>query len=167
MKKLLIGLLLAAMLSGCGVEPVYETIGDVWGQAEPAVSPGRMRVLLPEGAEMEVMDGNGDSFYRVGDWDLWTRVLSGGDINKTLETLSGLDAGCLTVIDHKLGDYQCHETTWSATAEEGTQVIRAGILDDGSYHYCLCVSVPQEDATQVDELFEQVLEGTSIIHTAP
>ena len=167
MKKVLVGVLAALMLSGCGAEPVYETIGDVWEQTEPAVNPGRMEVPLPEGAEMEVMDGNGDGAYRVGDWELWTKVLDGGDLNKTLQTLSGMDASALTVIDRELQGYDCHETTWTVTSEDGAHVVRAGILDDGNYHYCLCVSVPEEDAGEAGEVFSQVFQSVTITNIDP
>lgn len=167
MKKVLVGLAFALVLSGCAAEPVYETIGDVWEQTEPVVSPGRMEVPLPEGAEMEVMEANGDGFYRVGDWQLWTKVLSGGDLKKTIQALSGMDADALTVIQRKMGDYVCYETTWTAAAEDGTQVLRAGILDDGTYHYCLCISVPQEDAGEAGAVFGQVFRSVTITNTAP
>jgi len=167
MKILLVGLVFGLLLSGCGGEPVYETIGDVWEQTEPAVSPGRMEVPLPEGAQMEVMDANGDGFYRVGNWELWTKVLSGGDLNRTIQTLSGMDSDALTVIDRKVGEYDCHETTWSVTSEDGVHVVRAGVLDDGNYHYCLCVSVPEEDAAEAGEVFAQVFQSIRITGIAP
>ena len=160
----LVGILL---LSGCASEPVYETIGDVWENTEPVVSPGRMEVPLPEGAEMEVLEANGDGFYRVGDWELWTKVLSGGDLKKTLAALSGMDADSLTVIDRNLQGYDCHETTWTVSSEDGIHVVRAGILDDGNYHYCLCVSVPEEEAGEAGEVFSQILQSVTIRNTDP
>lgn len=167
MKIIVFALVGILLLSGCTSEPVYETIGDVWENTEPVVSPGRMEVPLPEGAEMEVLEANGDGFYRVGDWELWTKVLSGGDLKKTLVALSGMDTDSLTVIDRNLQGYDCHETTWTVSSEDGIHVVRAGILDDGNYHYCLCVSVPEEDAGEAGEVFSQILQSVTIRNTDP
>lgn len=158
---------LAALLAGCAGDPVYETIGDVWEQTEPAASPGRMEVPLPEGAEMEVMEGYGDSYYRVGTWDLWTNVLSGGDVQKSIQTLSAMDINSLTVLKRTKGELQCFETTWTVTSEEGQRVVRAGILDDGNYHYCLCVSAPEEEAEEAGAVFAEILNGVRITDTEP
>jgi len=158
---------LVGMLSGCGGEPVYETIGDVWEQTEPAARPGRMEVPLPEGTQMEVMDGLGDSYYRVGSWDLWTNVLPGGDVKKSIQTLSAMNTDTLTVLKRSRGELECFETTWSVVSEEGQRVVRAGILNDGTYHYCLCISAPEEEAEDAGEVFAQILREVRITNTEP
>ena len=158
---------LLGMLAGCGGEPVYETIGDVWEQTEPAAKPGRMEVPLPEGAQMEVMEGLGDSYYRVGEWDLWTTVLSGGDVKRSIRTLSAMNTDSLTVLKRGRGALECFETTWSVASEEGQRVVRAGILDDGSYHYCLCISAPEEEAEDAGQVFTEILNAVQITDTEP
>lgn len=167
MKIILAWIAMVGVLCGCAAEPVYETIADSWEQTAPAASPGKMEVPLPEGAEMEVMEALGDSYYRVGNWELWTKVLTGGDVQKSFEALSALDVRGLTVLERDRGDLRCYETTWAVTSEEGGQVVRAGILDDGNYHYCICLSAPEDEAGDAGQVFSEVFQAVRITNTAP
>ena len=167
MKLVLCCAILAGFLSGCSVGPDYETIADVWEETRSAVNPGRLELPLPEGAEMEVMESSGDSFYSVGSWDLWTKVLSGGDMERTLETISSVNAENMTTVKRNMGAVSCTETVWSVASEEGQRDVRAGVLDDGGYHYCICLSAPEEDAEEAAQVFRELLSSARIIHTEP
>ena len=158
--------LAALLLSGCGAEPVYETIGNVWENDEPVFAPAGMEFAVPEDAHMEVVEGSsGEKIYRIGDWELWTGTYSAGDLSATMEEITGLESGNLTVISRRVGAYDCHETAWTTTGEDGTWVARTAVIEEGGYHYALSMMVPQEDADQLGSFFSQVLASVNLAYT--
>lgn len=166
LKKGIIWIMTALLLTGCAAEPVYETIGNVWDNPEPVASAASMEFSLPDGAEMEVLsEESGSKSYRVGNWELWTEVYPGGDVSATLEQVTGMDADALTVIQRQVGNMDCHETTWTTTDEEGVNVARAAVIDDGNYHYCISLMVPEEDAQEVGNFFEEILYSVNLVDT--
>lgn len=167
MKKCVMWIVMALLLTGCAAEPVYETIGDVCGNSEPVGSPGTMDFALPDGAQMEVLEEDDDcKSYAVGEWEIWTEVYTGGDLSATIEQVTGLGAEALTVIESPAQELACHETVWSTTGEDGVKVGRTAVLDDGAYHYCISVMVPEEDAAEVGDFFSQILQSVTISDTA-
>ena len=166
MKKCIVWLLAAMLLSGCGAEPVYETIGDVCGNTEPVTAPGTMEIAVPEGAQMQTSDTDSvDTYYTIGDWEVWTQILESGDIHATLETITGMDSEALTVVCYEVDGMDCHETTWTSTGEDGILVGRVAVLDDGKHHYCLALTVPQNQAGDLAENFGQLLDSVTITGT--
>lgn len=161
------GILAAAMLlTGCAAQPVYETIGDVWANEVSTGQPARLEFGVPEDVELAVMESDGSSkCYQIGNWMLWTEVRPGGDLQATLAALTGLDAP--EVISHPLGAYDCAQTAWAVSDEEGDTVLRAAVISDGEYHYCLTLRAPQQEARQAGTLFAQVLGNVYLNDTAP
>lgn len=165
LKKWISLILTTLLLSGCGAEPVYETIGDVWANDEPVFAPAGIEFAAPEDAQMEVMEGDsGEKIYRIGDWELWTGTYTAGDLSATLEEVTGLQSGNLTVISRQVGNYACHETAWTTTGEDGTWVAQTAVIEDGGYHYALSMMVPQEDADQLGRFFTQVLGSVNLAY---
>ena len=162
-----IGLLLLCM-AGCGAEPVYETIGNVWDNEQTVHSPSVIEFALPEDAQMEVL-GNTDTgaVYQIGQWTLWTQVLEGGDVPRSMETLSGLKKDRLQIISHPLGSYSCYEAVWSAAEEEGETLVRTAVIPYGPYHYCLSLKAPAEQGEQAGGLFSGILENVYLNDTTP
>lgn len=66
-------------------------------------------------------------------------TLASGDLNATVQTLSGYEKDQLTVLETQQGDENRYDFVWATTGEEGQRLGRAVILDDGDYHYCLSV----------------------------
>lgn len=167
MKKCVVWVVVMLILTGCAAEPVYETIGDVCGNTEPVSSPGSIDFALPDGAQMQVLEDETDSkSYAVGNWEIWTQVHPGGDIQSTMEQVTGLSAQALTVIQRRVQDMACYEAAWSTTGEDGMKVGRTAVLDHGDYHYCISVMVPEEDASEVGDFFSQILDSVTISDTA-
>ena len=167
LKKIMFFVLIMLTLTGCGAEPTFETIGNVWDNPQAAQTPASIEFALPEDAQMEVMESTDDcKSYQIGDWMLWTEIVTGGDVMQTMENLTGMDADCLNVISHPLGNYQCHETAWSAFDEEGESVIRTAVIPYGEYHYCLSLKAPKEDARKVGSFFSGILKNVYLNDTA-
>ena len=165
MKKGIVWIMLMLLLTGCSSETTYETIGNVWEESEPTAVQGTMDFALPEGARMEVLEENGSKYYSVGNWEIWTQVYPSGNIRSTIELVTGLEPDMPTVVRQQVEDMTCHETAWSTTGEDGMKAARTAVLDDGNYHYCISVMVPESDAEEVGDFFTQILDSVSISGT--
>ena len=132
-------------LSGCVnmTEPVMETVADEI--IEPvAAEPKPMAVWLPdEAAEQTMADDAAGSCYTWGESELRVRTMTGGDIRSTLKALTGLDPEKLTVMEYEKDGLQLYQTVWSCTSEEGVQLGRCMVADDGQYHYCISLVSPE------------------------
>ena len=155
-------LLCVALLSGCGAEEVFETVADV--PAEPVMSPQRqVRVELPQDAAAHVMeDGEGAKMYLCDGYSLWLQTLPGGDLDRTVRTVSGLERQGLSLIGRMDGQVRRYEWVWSAAGENGDQLCRAAVLDDGQWHYCMATMVSAEDNAFVRERLDQVFSSFGV-----
>lgn len=154
MKTLTWMIVLMMCLSGCGndAEPVFETVDDEIVEIV-AAEPAPVSVWLPDGAAAQTMAEAGECYV----WDeceLRIQTLDGGDIHATLETLTGLSAEKLTVMEYERDGLQIYQTVWSMTGEEGITLGRCMVADDGNYHYC--VSLLSPEATDVAGDFAQI-----------
>lgn len=163
MKKVLLFVMVAVFLGGCAAEPVYETIGNAMEDTLPVGAPGTIELTLPEDAEMQVIDGeSGSKSYRIGDMELWTQVCEGGDISDTLEQVTGIRSDALTVMEYQLDEMSCNEIAWITNTDEGSLVCRTAVLDDGNYHYCISLMMPEENAQELSTSFSEIMDGVSI-----
>lgn len=154
MKKLCILLILCVLLSGCAAAPTFETVDDVYApSADP--QPCEMLLDLPENAA--VLTSNGENLYFCSGYELMTQTLPGGDLAKTLKTITGYDREHLTLLETSRDGLPCYTCAWTSLGESGDRVGRAVVLDDGCYHYCLSVMADAETAGQVQEQWQEVL----------
>ena len=166
MKKGICLALIMVMLTGCAAEPVYETIGNAWENAEPVGAPGQITLSFPEGTQMEAMDAeDGAKCYRYGDYEIRTETFSSGDISATLAAITGMDAGQLTVVRRELNSMDCYETAWSAMGEEGMVIGRTMVADDGAYHYCVSILLPEDQSNRAEAVFSQIIDSVQIQDT--
>lgn len=166
MKRILVCVMAAAMLSGCAAEPVYETIGNAMEDTQPVAAPGTIELVLPEDAQMQVVEDEfGSKSYRIGDNEVWTQVRTGGDISATMEQVTGISAEALTVMEYQLMDMPCYELAWITATEEGMKVARTAVIDDGNYHYCVSLMMPEEKAESLGDSFSELLSGLRVSGT--
>lgn len=167
MKKGICLLLVLMLLSGCASEPVYETLGDVWENTEPVAAPGQIELALTDEAQMEAMESSdGAKVYRYGISEIRTEILTSGDLAATLSRITGMDCDMLTVIQREQDGMAIYETAWSVMGDEGMTLARAMVADDGAYHYCVSVIIPEEQAQQVSQVFQTIIDSVSITDTA-
>ena len=138
MKCLVCGLFLAGLLCGCQTEPTLETVNDEW--IVPVMAqPREVSLGLPENMVMSVLEQDGRKLYLGEDYEIMLETLASGDLNATVQTLSGYEKDQLTVLETSQGDEKRYDFVWATTGEAGQRLGRAVILDDGDYHYCLSV----------------------------
>lgn len=160
MVKKWIVLLLALALTGCGRAETMETVADEMDVPVMA-QPRKISVDLPGQAEA-AMETESGRLYVTDDYEIMVETLAGGDLNATVESISGMDADQLTVMRTQEDGCKRYEFVWACAGEGGEQLGRAVILDDGNYHYCLSVQRPAEPEKPTQVVWSQVFQSFSL-----
>lgn len=158
MKK--IGLLLVIMLclGGCKAEETFETLSDVYG--EQALAAKKEVVLtIPEDAAAQVIQSDSGTLYLCDGYEIAVQTMSAGDLNRTMQSLTGFEADALTVMETEQDEITRYECVWTAAGEGGDMVGRATVLDDGAYHYCVTVMAGAQEAGQLQQTWQTLLSS--------
>ena len=134
MKKLWILLALASLLCGCTSEETLETISD--------------DIVQPVMAQPE---SDSEQVYLSEDYEIIVETVSGGDLSATIQRISGYTPDNLTVMETAQDGAKRYDFVWASAGENGDQLGRAVILDDGNYHYCLSV-LRDADTTEKSQI---------------
>lgn len=158
MKKLWITIFLAAlMLTGCGAKEVFETLGNVL--IEPGNTIAReIHMALPDDAAVRSMEGQTGTIYLCDGYEIMVETLVAGNLNATLQTLTGFCREDLTVMQTQRDDLVCYECVWSSAGEAGDQVSRTMILDDGYYHYCVTFCAAFQDSGSLQQQWQAIID---------
>lgn len=143
MKKIMVIILCAAMLCGCSAAETFETVADEYVQSvmQPQYS---FSVSVEDGAT--VVTGAAGTIYLCDGYEVTVQVLSSGNLDATLQTLTGFKKDGLALIETSDSGMSRFECVWTAAGESGDIVGRAVIFDDGTHHYCVSVIGDAEDA---------------------
>ena len=147
MKKWLWIAAMALLLTGCGTEDTFETVGDDPVQAV-SVQMREVFVSLPPEAVSPVLEAGANSVYVCGDYEIYRQIMDAGDLSATIQTISGFLPEELTVMQTRQGEIDRYEFVWASAGETGDRLGQAVILDDGHYHYCLSVMGDAETARE-------------------
>lgn len=141
MKKCIAIGMLALLLSGCGAEETMETIADELVLPVMA-QPQEISVELPGEAAMPAVESDSGRIYVCDDYEIVIQNYSSGDLNATVQELSGYSLDDLTVMATTQDGVDRYDFVWASAGEGGDQLGRAVILDDGDYHYTMSVTRP-------------------------
>lgn len=143
--------LFVLILCGCKAEKELETISDVH-QTPKTVHPMEVCVSVPDDAALEVMSSpeNG-SIYFCEDYTLTMHTVPAGDLRKTVLEASGFLPDQLPIIKTQKAGCVSYDFVWTSVGEQGDQVCRCSILDDGNFHYVLTAMADAEVAGQLTE----------------
>lgn len=161
MRKIGMCLVMALLLTGCGAEATLETVADEAVQAVSA-QPREIHVELPEEAVLPAMESDNRVLYMCKEFDVSLQTLDGGDLQKTVQSISGYSIDDLTVMQTEEGGFTRSEFVWTTAAEAGEQVCRAAVLDDGSYHYVLTAMIDSEKAWEYQEIWNGMFESFGV-----
>lgn len=160
MKKMYVILLIVILLSGCAPAETFETISDV-DMSAVIGSAQTLQVRVEEDAYS--MQGETGTIYLCDGYTVTVEVLPGGNLNGTLQALTGFGLDELTVIETAAMGIVRYECVWSAAGECGDVVGRIVIMDDGRYHYCVSVNADAEDAGALQAQWEEILSTIRIV----
>lgn len=157
MKKCWVLLVLAALLCGCsGAEETFETVHDAYVQSAAAVQR-EILVSLPDEAAVSAMENeSGEKLYLCRGYTLTLQTMEAGDLNGTIQEISGYSRDSLTVMETAPGEFKRYDFVWSSAGENGDQLGRAAILDDGSHHYVLTCMAPESAAGELAQTWDAI-----------
>ena len=162
MKKLFLFLMLPLLLVGCGDQPTVETVNDV--QVQPvAATMHQMLVELPKEAAVPTMETESGKLYICEDFTVSQQILDGGDLAKTIQSVSGFDRDDLRIMQTNWENAKRYDFVWTAAGESETQVCRACILDDGNYHYVLAATANASDGGQVQNVWREMFDSFRLV----
>lgn len=154
-------LALALVLTGCQAVPTFETLGNVYA-SQDIPEQRAFSLSLPAEAAAQTITGDTGTIYFCDDYEIVVEILSAGDLDATVQTLTGFDADALTLMQTKSADHSCYECAWTSAAESGFQVGRAKILDDGIWHYCLSVFAPADDVGVLQDDWQELFDSFTL-----
>ncbi len=164
MKKWICLLWMGLLLTGCGAQQTYETLGDVCDDLPVSAQAMEIAVELPREAASAVMEGDSaETLYFADGYTICLQTLEAGDLNKTLQTCTGFPKSKLNVLETNREGYNCYEAVWSCVGETGDQLGRIAVLDDGNYHYTVTVMADARSAGELSEQWQSLFRSLRLI----
>ena len=161
MGKKIAAVLAALLLSGCGTQETFETVLDDF--AEPVLASVRqMYVILPPEAASPVLESETGVVYVCEDYEIHQQVLPSGDLSATVKEVSGYDLENLTMVSTRQEDCKRYDFVWVAASDQGEQIGKGCILDDGSHHYALTVLGKSDTAGAYESVWWEILNSFSL-----
>lgn len=158
MKKIWMLMLAALLLCGCKAEPAWETVEDIVPvEAIPAAQ--QLYVPLPEDASRPTFQNeNAGELYLCDGYTLTKQITQGGDLSKTVKSVCGLTDEQVQLMKTKQDGQDRYDFVWTAAGEDGLQLGRACILDDGAYHYIVSTMTSEEKAGDLRETWNELFD---------
>ena len=165
MKKWIALLLVAIFLTGCGAQETFETIQDEDVQSVMAM-PRQVLIELPEEVTSPVMVGQtGEKLYFCDGYTLCLQTCSSGDLDATLQSVSGHTQDSLELQTMKGNGEKRYFAVWTASSEEGEQIGRLCIIDDGQFHYVASVMADAREAGKLQQTWANLLDSFRVVDT--
>ena len=162
MKKFLLLLMLPVLLAGCGAQPTLETVNDVLIQ--PVAAPmHQILVELPKEAASPTMETESGKLYICDSFTVSQQTLTGGDMEKTIQNVSGFDQDDLKIMQTNWDNAKRYDFVWTAAGEGEAQVCRACILDDGNYHYVLTATANASNGGQLQAVWREMFDSFRLV----
>jgi hypothetical protein len=151
----------ALLFVGCAAEDTFETVADEILQSVEAPM-AEMILELPEEAAAPVAQGEAGSLYQCDGYEIALQTFASGDLDATLRASTGHGRDDLTVIETRLGKLKRYDLVWSCLGEQGDQIGRACVLDDGNYHYVLSVLGEADRMGEFEEVWEELFSSYAL-----
>ena len=162
MKKVFALLFAMICLTGCKAQETFETVEDII-PAEPVAAPQQFFVSLPDDAVTPTFQDESGEIYVCQDYTITKQIAESGDLAKTIRDLTGQTKEDLQVIKTIHDMFERYDFVWTATGEEGLQLGRACILDDGNYHYALSTMTREERAGALRQTIQDVFDSCKLL----
>ena len=155
-------MLIAVLLCGCAAQDTFETISDE-AILPVMAQPRDIAVELPGEAALPVVENDAGRIYLCEDYEIVLQTLESGDLEKTMQTISGFEKEDLTVMETFSGDTTRYEFVWVSAGETGEQIGRGVVLDDGNYHYVLSSTVSADLIEEYQEIWNGIFESFKLL----
>ena len=162
MKKVFALLFAMICLTGCKAQETFETVEDII-PAEPVAAPQQFFVSLPDDAVTPTFQDESGEIYVCQDYTITKQIAESGDLAKTIRDLTGQTKEDLQVIKTIHDMFERYDFVWTATGEEGLQLGKACILDDGNYHYALSTMTREERAGALRQTIQDVFDSCKLL----
>ena len=161
MRKCVLLLLISLTFTGCATEDTFETVADDMIQSV-AAPKAEILLELPEEAAAPVAQGDSGTLYQCDGYEIALQTFDSGDLDATLRSSTGYSREGLTVIETRQGKIKRYDLVWSCLGEQGEQVGRACVLDDGNYHYVLSVLGEADRAGEFEQVWEELFSSYAL-----
>lgn len=157
MKKIWLIVGMMVLLAGCSSVETFETLGDISHISATEPAQRKVMLTLPADAALDAaIQDPGASMYACDGYTMVLQMFDAGDMEATIRALSGFSPKDLTVMESVCGDHIRYDWVWTAAAEEGDLVCRGTVLDDGNYHYTLCVMAQAATAGELTQAWNDL-----------
>ena len=156
-------LLCLLLLTGCGQEPVLETVTDE--VLQPVMTPAYSALFtLPKDAAVTTMESpEAGTIYFCDGYTVTLRTLPAGNLDQTIVDATGFTADALTLIKTNADGWDRIQCVWSAVGEEGEQIGRLTVLDDGVNHHVLSCMMPTDLASELSQQVQQLMDSFCLV----
>ena len=162
MKKVVCLIFVMVLLAGCQQPKDLETLSDSILQPELPQAK-EIFLQLPEDAAKAVLEAaDTGTLYLCDGYSVAVQTLPAGNLDATLREVTGYGAEKIQLWEKKEGDISRFVCVWTAAGEGGDQMGKTTILDDGNYHYVLSVMANAEDAGELAETWQQLMDSFNI-----
>ncbi len=160
--KIFLCMVLALLLTGCTQPKDFETMSDSYIEPELPLAQ-RVDFQLPEDAAKAVLESaEAGTLYLCDNYSVAVQTLPAGNLDATLREVTGYGAEKVQLWEKKEGELSRLVCVWTAAGEGGDQMGKATILDDGNYHYVLSVMAAAEDAGELADTWQILMESFNI-----
>lgn len=162
MKKLWVIPLMALFLIGCGKKQTLETIADV--PDIPVISTARrIQLQLPPELSAPILQGDETgALYLCDDYSVTVQTVEAGDLQQTIREVTGMNKDSLQMVETCQGDIKQYQWVWATNGENGAQVGKGCVLDDGAYHYVLIAMADENKTEQVRPKWKEIFASFSL-----
>ena len=162
MKVFLSMMLVLMLLAGCSQPKDFETMSDSFTEPEMP-QPCQVTWELPEDAAKAVLENaSAGALYLCEGYCVALQTLPAGNLDATLREVTGYGAEKVQLWEKKEGDISRYCCVWASAGEGGDQMGKATILDDGNYHYVLSVMAAAENAGELADTWQQLMDSFNI-----
>lgn len=162
MKKVVCLIFAMALLAGCQQPKDLETLSDSILQPELPQSK-EIFLQLPEDAAKAVLEAAGTgTLYLCDGYSVAVQTLPAGNLDATLREVTGYGREKIQLWEKKEGNVSRFVCVWTAAGEGGDQMGKTTILDDGHYHYVLSIMSDAENAGELAETWQQIMDSFNI-----
>lgn len=152
--------IVCVLLTGCGAE-TFETLGDIAHVASTEPPLREILLAFPDSATVLTASGP-DCLYTCENYTMSLQMLPAGDTRSTIVSLCGYKPEQLTVLESSTGQFKRYDWVWTAAGENADVICRAALIDDGNYHYSLCVSAVASDAGLLTEAWNALFASFTL-----